>query len=379
MKIVVAPNAFKDSLTAEQACSAIITRIRRVLPHTTLVSIPIADGGDGLLDVLHAALGGEMVKKTVTGPLFTKVEADFLYLPNQKTAVIEMARASGLAMLRPEERDAREATSLGTGELVLSAIEMGAKKILIGIGGSASNDGGMGFAAALGVKFLDADGKEVRLVGENLGKVATIDTSQIKNGVAEIEFEAVCDVDNPLTGEHGAAAIFGPQKGASQEDVKFLDAGLSSLAAKVREQFGQDYETMPGAGAAGGLGFGLAALFKARLRPGVDIVLDMVGIDKELGDADLCFTAEGCIDNQTAFGKGPAGVGIRSKRKGVPCLALAGGLSGDYSALHDMGINACFSLCKMPMSLDEAMKNGSDLLADVAEQALRAFLAAYKL
>ncbi len=375
MKIVVAPNAFKDSLTAAAAAEAITTGIRRVTPDAVCVHVPIADGGDGLFDVVKSVFGGETVTKTVTGPVFRPVDAEFLFLPEEKTAVVEMARASGLALLKQEERSARATTTLGTGELVRAALEKGATKILVGIGGSATNDGGIGFAAALGVKFLDADGAEVAPVGENLGAIARIDISGRRFDPSKIRVEAVCDVDNPLTGPRGASAVFGPQKGATPEDVAFLDAGLANLAERIRRDLGADIEHMPGAGAAGGLGAGLAAFAGAELRAGVDVVLDMVGIDEQLADADLAFTAEGRIDFQTAFGKGPAGVGARAKRHGVPCLALAGGVQGDVSNLHPVGIDACFSLCSGPMTLADAMRNGAALLANAAEQAYRAFLA----
>ena len=378
MKIVVAPNAFKDSLTADEAAKAITAGILKAVPDAKTVHVPIADGGDGLFDVFNHVFGGECITKSVTGPLFKKLDAQFLYIPDSKTAVIEMARASGLALLKQEERNARATTTLGTGELALAAIEKGATHIIVGIGGSATNDGGIGFATALGVKFLDESGKEVKPIGDDLGKIRKIDMSGLKFDPAKVTFEAVCDVDNPLTGERGAAAVFGPQKGASPEDVKYLDAGLANLAERIKADLGKDIAAMPGAGAAGGLGAGLASFANATLRPGVEVVLDMVGIDNELKDADLAVTAEGRIDFQTAFGKGPAGVGSRAKKHGVPCLALAGGVAGDISNLHEIGIDACFSLCSGPMTLEEAMKNGSTLLTAAAEQAFRAFLAGKK-
>lgn len=378
MKIVVAPNAFKDSMTAEEACKAIAEGILRVVPDAVIAPVHIADGGDGLHDVIKAVFGGVEHSVEVTGPLAKQVKSGFLYLPDSKTAVLEMARASGIALLGNDERNARTTTTLGTGELALAAIEAGATKILVGIGGSATNDGGIGFAQALGVKFLDESGNPVRPIGEDLAKIRTIDMSGLKFKPDSIAWEAVCDVDNPLTGPRGAAAVFGPQKGATPEDVAFLDAGLANLALRVKECLGKDLADMPGAGAAGGLGFGLAAFVGAELRPGVDVVLDMVNIDKELKDADLAITAEGRIDFQTAFGKGPAGVGARAKKYGVPCLALAGGLQGDFSNLHEIGIDACFTLCPGPMTLADAIRDGRTLLANATEQAFRAFLAGRK-
>ncbi len=375
MKIVIAPNAFKDSMTSSAAAEAIRAGVLRARPDALTPQVLVADGGDGLHQVFKEVFAGEEVRLEVTGPRFAKIGADFLYLPDRKTAVIEMARASGLALLKPEQRNARATTTLGTGELALAAIRRGARKILVGIGGSATNDGGIGFAAALGARFLDASGREVNPTGEDLPKIVSIDLSALEFDPREIVFEAVCDVDNPLTGERGAAAVFGPQKGASPGDVRYLDAGLRNLAERTRANLGVDKEALPGAGAAGGLGFALTAFLGAELRPGVEVVLDLVGIDRELEGADLALTAEGRIDFQTAFGKGPAGVGMRAKKWGVPCFGLAGGLLGDIGNLHAIGIDACVSLCRAPMTLEEAMKNGPALLADAAEQAVRAFLA----
>ncbi|MDR2391179.1 MAG: glycerate kinase [Planctomycetota bacterium] len=375
MKIVVAPNAFKDSLTAAEAAAAISKGVKSVQPDAETVHVPIADGGDGLFNVFHSVFGGDIVSISVTGPLGEPREAQYLFIPETGTAVVEMARASGLALLKPEQRNARVTTTRGTGELALEAIAKGARHVVVGIGGSATNDGGIGFAAAIGVKFLDETGKEVRPIGEDLAVIRKIDVSGRKFDPDEIVFEAVCDVDNPLCGPRGAAAVYGPQKGASPKDVEFLDAGLANLAECAKADLGADIANMAGAGAAGGLGFGLAVFAGASLRPGVDVVLDMVGIDKALEGADLAVTAEGQIDFQTAFGKGPAGVGGRAKRKNVPCLALAGGVAGNVSNLHEIGIDACFSLCPGPITLEEAMRNGGDLLAAAAAQAFRAFLA----
>ena len=375
MKIVVAPNAFKDSMTADAAAEAIALGVKRVRPDATTVHVPVADGGDGLFDVVKGIFPGRSVEKTVAGPLFRDVQAEMYIVDEDGSAVIEMARASGLALLGREERNAGATTTLGTGQLALEAIAGGARRIVIGIGGSATNDGGIGFASALGYRFLDEAGREVRPVGDELARIRSIDADALKFDPAAVSWEAVCDVDNPLTGERGAAAVFGPQKGAGPEDVKRLDAGLANLAAVVKKCLGKDLAAMAGAGAAGGLGFGLAAFVGAVLRPGVDVVMDMVKIDDQLRGADLAFTAEGRIDFQTAFGKAPAGVGTRARKHGVPCIAIGGGLLGDISNLHDIGIDACFTLCPGPMSLDDAMKNGPELLANAAEQAFRAFLA----
>lgn len=375
MKVVLAPNAFKDSLTAAEAAAAMRRGVASVDPGIETAEVPIADGGDGLFDVFNKVFGGERIGAEVAGPRFEPMTAEYLYLPERRTAVVEMARASGLALLRPEERNPNETTTLGTGQLTRLAAAKGARHIVIGIGGSATNDGGMGFASALGIKFLDAAGRELRPTGANLGLVAKIDASGMDPAFAGVTVEAVCDVDNPLCGPRGAAHVFGPQKGADPEMVEALDKGLENLAKRMREDLGKDVRDLPGAGAAGGLGAGLAAFVSARLRPGVDVVLDMVGIDAALAGADLAFTAEGRIDFQTAFGKGPAGVAARAKKAGVPCLAIAGSISGDIGNLHALGLDAAFSLCPGPMPLEEAIGNAGDLLASATAQALRAFLA----
>ncbi|MDR1612278.1 MAG: glycerate kinase [Planctomycetota bacterium] len=378
MKVVVAPNALKGSLASVQAAKAMAAGVLGVLPGCEVVQKPVADGGDGLIDVLGEVMGGERTKTGVADPLGQRVEAEYLYLPAEKTAIIEMARASGLALLAPGELDPLKTSSVGTGELARHAIERGAKKLIVGIGGSAANDGGMGFAAALGAKFLDRDGRELDPTGGNLSRVVRIDPSGIPESVRGVAIEAMCDVDNPLCGERGAAVVYGPQKGATPEMVGRLDAGLGNLARRIRENLGKEVRDLPGAGAAGGLGAGLYAFFAATLRPGVDVVMDLVRLDEALAGADLAFTAEGAIDCQTAFGKGPAGVAGRAKKAGVPCIALAGLVAPNIDNLFAIGLDAAFSLCPGPMPLEKAMTDAPSLLKNAAAMVFRTFLAGRK-
>lgn len=375
MKIVLAPNAFKGSLTAREAAQAMAEGVRRALPDATVVQVPVADGGDGLVDVALDALGGTACRRRVTGPLGEPVEACFCYVPQMRFAAIEMALASGLALLPDDRRDPMVTTSRGTGELIGAALDLGVERIAVGLGGSATNDGGIGMATALGVRFLDDGGRDVAPVGGSLPQIRHIDTAQRVAGLAGVRFEAVCDVDNPLCGERGAARVYGPQKGATAQQIEVLDAGLANLAVVIKQDLGVDVIDLPGAGAAGGLGAAMVAFLGADLRRGVDEILDLVRLREHLDGAALVVTGEGQINSQTAFGKAPAGVGATAKSRGVPCLAIAGSVGGGLADLHAIGIDAVFSLCPGPMALGEAMANGARCLTAATEQALRGFLA----
>jgi glycerate kinase len=378
MKILLAPNALKGSCSAAAAARAMADGALRAAPDAQVVLVPVADGGDGLMEVVTEALGAERVRVEVTGPRFEPVQAALAWLPERHTAVIEMALASGLALVPEAQRDAAAATTLGTGELMLAALGLGAETLLVGIGGSATNDGGVGMAAALGYRFLDAAGAPVSPTGGNLGDIERIDASGVDPRLAGAELEVICDVDNPLTGPRGAARVFGPQKGAQPEQVERLDAGLAHLADLIERDLGRRVRDLPGAGAAGGLGAGLVAFCNARLRPGAELVLDLVELDRHLAGADLVFTAEGRIDGQTRFGKAPGAVGAHARRAGVPCVAIAGGVGEDIGPLHTEGIDAVVSLCPGPITLAEAQANAEALLADAAEQVVRIFLAAQR-
>ncbi len=375
MKIVVAPNAFKGSFTATKAAAAMSEGIRRVLPTAEIIEVPVADGGDGLVDVTLEALNGETSEVQVTGPDFKPVNAALCFVPDLNLAAIEMALASGLALLPEAKKDPTRTTTLGTGELIAHALDQGVQRILIGIGGSATNDGGIGMAAALGVRFTDKHGDPIRPVGGSLHDIEHIDHSAIDPRIKNIKFDVACDVDNLLTGHEGAAHVYGPQKGATPTQVQQLDDGLAHLARCIEKDLGIDVTRLPGGGAAGGLGAGLHAFLGAELRKGVDLILDLVDLETKLHGADLVLTGEGQIDFQTVFGKAPAGVAAAAKKQNIPCFALAGSVGEGLEQLHQTGIDAVFSLCNGPISLKQAMENGDYLLTLTTEQVLRSFLA----
>jgi glycerate kinase len=288
-----------------------------------------------------------------------------------------MALASGLARLPEEQRDPTLTTSYGTGELIRAGLDLGATTINVGIGGSATNDGGMGMAQALGIRFLDKDGRELPGIGASLQHVAAIDVSDLDPRIRDTDIAAVCDVDNPLCGEQGAARVYGPQKGASPEQVRELDQGLENLARLMERDLGVDILAMPGSGAAGGLGAGLHAFLGARLCKGIELIFAMVGLREKTAGADLVLTGEGQIDFQTVFGKAPGGVGALAKEMGIPCIAIAGSIGGDLGDLHQHGISAVFSLCTGPCTLQQAMEHGAEGISRVTEQILRCFLSAH--
>jgi glycerate kinase len=375
MKFLVAPNALKGSCSAAAAARAMARGVLRARPTAEVVELPVADGGDGLMEVVTEALGAERVALQVAGPRFSPVFAELAWLPQRRTAVIEMALASGLALLAPGDRDPGVTTSLGTGELIAAALGLGAETILVGIGGSATNDGGIGMATALGYRFVGADGEPVSPVGGRLGTIERIDASGVDPRLAGTRIEVLCDVDNPLTGPRGASRVYGPQKGADAAQVERLDAGLARLADLTERDLGCRVRDLSGAGAAGGLGAGLVCFCGAQLRRGAEAVLDLVQLDAHLEGADLVLTAEGRIDGQTRFGKAPGAVAAHARKAGVPCVAIAGGIGEDAHLLHAGGIDALVSLCPGPVSLEEAQVRAEELLADAAEQVVRIFLA----
>ncbi|NCA87635.1 MAG: glycerate kinase [Gammaproteobacteria bacterium] len=384
MKILFAPNALKGSCGAGAAARALARGARRAAPQAELVAVPVADGGDGLLELAIDAWGARRIPVRVTGPCFAPVEAALAWVPERRLALIEMALASGLALVPEAERNPLLTTTRGTGELIRAALDLGAETLLVGIGGSATTDGGIGMASALGYRFLDAAGREVAPTGAGLAALARIDASGADQRLARVDLQAVCDVDNPLTGPRGAAAVYGPQKGASPAQVARLDAGLVNLAALVAEGFPKDSSAelasralaeQPGAGAAGGLGFGLQAFCGARLRPGAELVLEMLEFDRHLVGTDLVLTAEGRLDSQTLAGKAPALVAARARHAGIPCIAIAGSLEPGLPGLADRGFTAVLSLCPGPLSLADAMARTEELLEEAAEQVVRIFLA----
>lgn len=374
-KIVCAPNALKGSLSARSAARAMAHGAAKGAPGAEILAIPFSDGGDSLVEVVADILGGEVRTSPVSGPLFRQVQAEYCLLPSEHTAAIEMARASGLSLLAEHELNPLETTTLGTGELLARALDHGVSRILVGIGGSATNDGGVGMAMALGARFLDARGSQIRPIGRDLSAVARIDLSSLDPRLGKVQIDVICDVDNPLLGPAGASWIYGPQKGADPEQVKILEAGLANLARVVSRDLGLEVDTVPGAGAAGGLGAGLLAFLGARLRPGVEAMLELTGMEARLRGADLVITAEGLVDRQTFSGKGPSGLARLAGDMGIPCLVLAGSVAEDLPELESTGVSAILPITLRPMELPQAMSEAESCLSFTTGQAVRLFLA----
>ena len=370
MKLVIAPDSFKESLSAPEVAAAIARGWSRARPLDEILLRPMADGGEGTVDAVLAATGGERRECAVRGPLGTSVQAHWGWL-EEGAAVIEMAAASGLHWVAPQQRDATRTTSYGTGELIRAALEAGARKIILGLGGSATNDGGMGLLQALGVRFLDERGEPLGDGGAALAGLHAIDLAGLDPRLAGVEVEVAADVNNPLCGEQGASAVFGPQKGASPEQVRQLDAALARYAEVAARTLGQDHSLFPGVGAAGGLGFAARAFLEARFRPGVELVAEVSGLAEALQGADLAITGEGRLDEQSLHGKTPIGVARLAREAGVPLIALAGSLGKGYGRLHEAGIAAAFSLVPGPISLAEAMAGAAGELEARAEELAR--------
>ncbi|MGB3211832.1 MAG: glycerate kinase [Desulforhopalus sp.] len=375
MKIIVAPNAFKGSMSAIVAADAMRQGILDVIPDCEVICVPVADGGDGLTEVMEAALSGTLISKKVMGPRMEPLSSTFCMAEAEGVAVVEMARASGLAILPKNRQDPTRTSTYGTGELIRAALDKGARRIIVGLGGSATCDGGIGMASALGYRFLDDDGRALVPVGDSLQHIRSIDRSKVDERIQNVLVEGVCDVTNPLTGEHGASFVYSAQKGGSPAQIKSLDEGLENLAAVILREMRIDIRCLAGAGAAGGLGGGLHAFLGAELRKGIDLVIDIVNFKEKIRGADLVLTAEGQIDFQTKYDKAPAGVARAAKEQGIPCIAVCGGVGERIDELYDLGFNAVFSLCRGPVSLDFAIQDGFNLLRHGVEQVVRTFLA----
>jgi len=373
MKIVIAPDSFKGSLKSHQVARAMAAGVRAALPDAEIVELPVGDGGEGTLDALVAATGGTFETHTVRGPLGEPVEARLGLLGDGETVFVEMAEASGLSLITPGQRDPLRATTFGTGELIRIALRSGRRRLLIGIGGSATNDGGAGALQALGVRLLDANGNELAPGGAALAALASLNRADFQ--VPEnVEVIVACDVTNPLLGAEGASAIYAPQKGAGPTDISRLDQALAYFAAVVARNVGKDWKDTPGAGAAGGLGFALLAFLGARLERGVSLVLDAVKLDRALQGADLVLTGEGRIDRQTTeFGKTLTGIGERARKVGVPVLALAGSLGADLGDYRSAGLDGIGSVVPGPMALEEAMNRSAALVADASRRMIEVF------
>ncbi|MCF6762431.1 glycerate kinase [Pseudomonas fragi] len=376
MKIVIAPDSFKDSLSAEKVADAIAAGLADVMPHAQLVKCPMADGGEGTVEAIVAAGNGQLRRNHVQGPLGAPVEAHWGWLPDSHTAIIEMAEASGLQLLKPEQRNACITSTFGTGELIKAALDAGARRVILAIGGSATNDAGAGALQALGLGLFDAQGNSLPRGGLALAHVARIELSGLDPRLAEVRFEIAADVNNPLCGEHGASAIFGPQKGASAEQVQLLDQALGHFADHCANVLPKDVRHEPGSGAAGGLGFAAKAFLGAQFRAGVEVVAELVGLAEAVKGADLVITGEGRFDAQTLRGKTPFGVASIARAEGVPVVVLAGTLGEGYQALYEHGINAAFAIASGPMTLQDACARAAPLLTDRARDIARLLILA---
>ncbi len=371
MKIVVAPQAFKGSLGVFQVSDAIVSGIRRVFPDAEVLITAMADGGDGTLEVLMRGTGGRTHEDSVTGPLGEQVNARWGVLGNSNTAVVEMASASGLALVPRDRRDPLTTTTYGTGELIRNALDHGHRKFILGVGGSATCDGGAGVAQALGVRFLDESGAELPFGGGPMSRLAKIDVSGIDPRATESTFQVATDVTNPLCGPEGTAAIYGPQKGATPAIIDQLDAAMGTFADVVRRDFGIDQRNDPGAGAAGGLAYGMKVFFPTELRAGVEVVADAVNFVEQLDGADLVISGEGQIDGQSSYGKTIMGVASRAKGLRIPVIALAGSLAPEYRSIYEQGVTSVMSIAPGPIALDAAIHDADSLLTEATERALR--------
>ncbi|MFG1853024.1 glycerate kinase [Actinomadura geliboluensis] len=373
MRIVVAPDSFKGSLSAAEVCAAVAAGARRAVPDAEVAAVPMADGGEGTLDCFLAARGGDAVEVAATDPLGRPVKARYALSGDGRSAVVELAAASGLPLVEDVPPDPLNAATHGTGELIADAVRRGAREVLVCIGGSASTDGGTGLLRALGVRFLDAAGAELPPGGAALARLAAIDDSALPDAVRATRFRVACDVTNPLVGPAGAAAVFGPQKGASPAQVAELDAALTVFADVLAARGGPRVHDLPGAGAAGGTCGGLVGVLGAEPAAGAELVAAAVGLPAALAGADLVVTGEGRVDGQSAGGKVVSAVAALARDRGVPCLALAGGVAGPLDELHALGLTAAFSLADGPRTLAELKADAAPLLAAAAEQAVRLF------
>ena len=369
---VVAPDSFKESMSAKEACEAMARGIKKVFTDAEIKLVPMADGGEGTVDSLVDATKGRRIEIEVSGPISQeKVTTYYGILGDHKTAVIEMAKANGIELLAKERRNPLITSTYGTGELIKAALDEGVEKIIIGIGGSVTNDGGAGMAEALGVKFLDQKGQPIPQGGGFLNLLASIDTSELDPRIKNIEIEIASDVTNPLTGEHGASTVFGPQKGATPEMVEQLDANLKHYAQIIQRDVQKTIEHLPGSGAAGGLGAGLLAFTNATLKPGIDIVIEINELEAHIAGADFVFTGEGGMDFQTKFGKAPYGVAKVAKHYQKPVFACAGYVGKDVEVLYDEGMTAIFGIMAKAESIEEALKNGESNLERTCENIAR--------
>lgn len=369
--ILLAPDSFKESMTAKEACEAMEKGIKKVNKDINCIQVPMADGGEGTMQSLVDATGGKIYKLRVVGPLGNEVESEYGILGDKETGIIEMASASGMALVPAEKRNPLVTTTYGTGQLIKDCLNHKVKKLLIGIGGSSTNDGGAGAIQALGGKLTDKEGKEIGFGGGELDKLARIDLTDFDKRLKDVEVEVACDVTNPLCGEKGASNVFGPQKGATREMIKTLDDNLRHYADVIKKQISVDVINVPGSGAAGGLGAGLMVFLDGKLKNGIDIVIKYSDLEEKVKKADIVFTGEGSIDFQTQYGKTPMGVAMVAKKYNKPVIALAGSVGKDIDILYENGIDSIFSIVRGVTTLDCAIKKGKENIEKTIENIIR--------
>jgi glycerate kinase len=375
VKIVIAPNALKDSLSAQDAAKAMLLGAQRAVTDLTLLLCPVADGGDGFARVISDASKLEKIDCSVSGPLGKRIDSAIYFSSDRSLAVIEMATIAGLSLLSPQDRNPLLTTSYGVGEAITMALDRGIKRIMLGIGGSATNDAGIGMASALGVKFLNSSGATVKPIGSSLENIVAIDVSGIDKRLFDVKIDVACDVDNPFCGRNGAAHTFAAQKGASHKQVIQLDRGLQQFENIIKQSLKKDISAISGAGAGGGIGAALVAFCAATLSPGIDIVLDAINFNHTLENASLVLTAEGHLDNQTQYGKAPAGVAKIARAVNVPCIVLAGCIETKTIDINKTDFTAAFSICPGPMTLEASFERAFENLANTTEQVVRSFTA----
>ncbi len=371
MKFVLAPDSFKESITSIEACDAMERGIKKIFPEAECIKVPMADGGEGTLDALVKARDGKIYFTEVTAPLGNKVNARVGVLGNGDIAVIEMAEASGIHLVKREERNPLITSTYGTGELIKKALDLKAKHIVIGIGGSATNDGGAGMIQALGGKLLDKDGRDIELGGGALDKLYTIDISNLDPRLKSTKIEVACDVTNPLVGKRGASAVFGPQKGANEEMIEKLDNNLRHYGEVIKKDIGKDIIDVPGSGAAGGLGAALLAFLDAELVSGIELVMKHTELSEKVNGADYLLTGEGSIDDQTIYGKVPSGVAKLANEHGVKTIAFAGRIGNGIEELYNIGICGIFNILSEVVNLEKALETGKENIEKTVENVMR--------
>jgi len=368
MKIILAPDKFKGSLTGLEFCNIVEMSLKKNQPNIDVLKLPLADGGDGTIEVVNYYLKGKIITITVNNPFFQPVKASYLYAKATKTAFIEMAEASGVKLLQIDQLNCKEATTFGTGEMIVDAIKKGATNIILGIGGSATNDCGIGMASALGYRFLDKSQKEVKPIGANLSKIVFIDTTKIHPNLSKVAFKIACDVTNPLYGKNGAAFVYAAQKGASKEDIQMLDKGMQDFSKVIQTIFNIDVQKISGSGAAGGLGMASKVFLNGNLEPGIQLIKKLANFDEQINDADWIITGEGKLDAQTLSGKTIQGVLNSAKTNNIKVAAFCGKIALNETVLKEMGIQYAKDILSRAINFKDALKNTQQYLTEISNQ-----------